>query len=81
MLRTATRTAKFAAAMSAALASLALAGPAFATPASGSGHQRSAHAASFRARVVINGAKLSHTYVSDGQRKTEPLTSPDDRRR
>jgi hypothetical protein len=74
LLRTVSRTAKFAAAISAALASLALAGPAFATPASGSGH----HPSPFRARVVINGAKLSHTYVSDGTRKTEPLTSPDD---
>jgi hypothetical protein len=78
LLPTATRTAKFAAAISAALASLALAGPAFATPASGSGHHPAGHPSSFRAKVVINGAKLSHTYVSDGKRKTEHLTSPDD---
>jgi hypothetical protein len=73
LLPTATRTAKFAAAISAALASLALAGPALATPAPGSGHH-----SSFQAKVVINGAKLSHPYVSDGTRKTEHLTSPDD---
>jgi hypothetical protein len=48
LLRTASRTAKFAAAVSAALASLALAGPAFATPASGAGHQRSSPAAVLR---------------------------------
>jgi len=73
LLPTAKRTAKFAAAISAGLASLALAGPALATPASSSGHH-----SSFEAKVVINGAKLSHTYVSDGTRKTEHLTSPDD---
>jgi hypothetical protein len=78
LLRTATRTAKFAATISAALASLALAGPAFATSASSSGHHPAPHHKSFRARVVINGAKLSHSYVSGGKRKTEHLTSPDD---
>jgi hypothetical protein len=78
LLPTATRTAKFAAAISAGLASLALAGPAFATPASGSGHHPAGHHSSFQAKVVINGAKLSHTYVSDGKRETEHLTSPDD---
>ena len=76
MLPTATRTVKFAAAIAAALASLALAGPALATPASG--HHPAGDPSSFRAKVVINGAKLSHTYVSDGKRKTEHLTSPDD---
>jgi hypothetical protein len=78
LLSTATRTAKFATAITAGLASLALAGPAFATPASGSGHHPARHHSSFRAKVVINGANLSHTYVSDGTRKTEHLTSPDD---
>ena len=78
MLRTASRTAKLAAAIAAVLASLALAGPAFATPASGSGHHQAGHPSPFRARVVINGAKLSHPYVTQGERKTEPLTSPDD---
>jgi hypothetical protein len=78
LLPTATRTVKFAAAISAALASLALAGPAFATPASGSSHHPAGHHSSFRAKVVIDGAKLSHPYVSDGKRKTEHLTSPDD---
>ncbi len=80
MLPTATRTAKFAAAISVALASLALAGPALATPASGSGHAPTGHPSSFRAKVVINGAKLSHTFVPAGPstRMTEPLTKPDD---
>ena len=77
MLPTATRIAKFAAAISAGLAGLALAGPALATPASGAGHHPGPHS-SFQAKVVIDGAKLSHTFVSGGKTKTEHLTSPDD---
>ncbi len=80
MLPTATRTAKFAAAISAAIASLALAGPALAMPATGSAHQPAGHHPSFRAQVVINGATLSHTFVPVGSPtpKTDPLSSPDD---
>ena len=77
---TASRAARIVAAVSAGLASLALAGPAFATPAAGTVHQAAAHGPHFRARVVINGAKLKHTFVPAGSStpKTEPLTSPDD---
>ena len=78
MLHTASRATRFAAAVSAGLASLALAGPAFARPVSSPAHKPAAHG--FRARVVINGAHLKHTFVPAGSStpKTEPLTKPDD---
>jgi hypothetical protein len=79
----ASRATRIAAAVSAGLASLALAGlalagPAFARPVASPAHKPPAHG--FKARVVINGADLKHTFVPAGSStpKTEPLTSPDD---
>ncbi len=85
MLSSVPRFAKVAAAMSAGLASLALAGPALAAPRAVAAHSVASHSAAspaprFRARVVINGAKLWHSYRSAGSStwKKEHLTSPDD---
>ncbi len=80
MLSSVPRLAKVAAAVSAGLASLALAGPALAAPRAVSTQSAAGHAAPFRVRVVINGAKLSHSYRPAGSAKwkKEHLTSPDD---
>jgi hypothetical protein len=78
LLPTATRTAKLAAAISAALASLALAGPALAVSGAQVSHPAGSHSPRLQVRQILNGMKLSHTYLTQGGRKTEPLTSPDD---
>jgi hypothetical protein len=80
LLHTATRTAKFAAAISAALAGLALAGPALAAPSAQVSHKAGSHSPRLQVRQILNGTKLSHSYVPAGQTAsaTEPLTKPDD---
>ena len=59
------------------LASIALAGAALAWASQGGASHPAAH---FRDRVILNGAKLHHTFVPAGSktRKTEALSSPDD---
>ncbi|HEY2077657.1 MAG TPA: hypothetical protein VGH53_15090 [Streptosporangiaceae bacterium] len=80
MLPTATRTAKFAAAISAALASLALAGPALAVSGAQVSHTAGPHSPRLQVRQILNGMKLSHTFVPAGKTTsaTEPLAKPDD---
>ena len=65
-----------AACAAAALASLALAVPALASAS----HHPHHHARYFRVRVVLNGARLKHTFIPAGSatRKTESLADPDD---
>ncbi|HXB46339.1 MAG TPA: hypothetical protein VNW50_01150 [Streptosporangiaceae bacterium] len=77
---TATRTAKFAAAISAALASLALAGPALAAPGAHGSHQTSSRSPRLQVRQLIDGMKLSHTFVpaTSTTKATEHLANPDD---
>lgn len=62
--------------MAGALLSLLVAAPALAAAAPRAG----SHLAHFRVRVVLNGAKLRHSFTPAGthQRKTEPLADPDD---
>jgi hypothetical protein len=71
------RTAKILAASAVAAASLAFAGTAIAS-ASPAVHAR--HGARFQVRVVLNGARLRHTFVPVGSAKprTEALADPDD---
>ena len=74
---TARRRAKVLAAAAVAAAGLAFAGPAAAstTPATQHGH-----GARFEVRVIVNGAKLRHTFIPVGSTKprSEPLADPDD---
>ena len=77
------RTASIFAASAVTLASLAFAGAAVASAApgtSGAMHSSSRHPGHFRVRVVLNGAKLRHTFVPAGSAKarSEPLADPDD---
>jgi hypothetical protein len=77
------RTASIFAASAVTLASLAFAGAAVASAApgtSGAVHSASRHPGHFRVRVVLNGAKLRHTFVPAGSAKarSEPLADPDD---
>jgi hypothetical protein len=60
----------------AAVASLALAGPALASAS----HNPHHHASRFRVRIVLNGAKLKHTFRPNGTGapQTEALADPDD---
>ncbi len=69
------RTAKIIAASAAAMAGLMFAGPAVASASPGAHHFER-----FRVRVVLNGAKLRHTFVPVGSTKarSEPLADPDD---
>ena len=60
---------------------LAAAGLAFAVPAVASAAPAAAqHGARFKVRVILNGAKLWHTFIPAGSSKpkTEPLADPDD---
>ncbi|MGC1288799.1 MAG: hypothetical protein WA895_38250, partial [Streptosporangiaceae bacterium] len=64
-----------------AAAVLAAAGLAFAVPAVASAAPAAAqHGARFKVRVILNGAKLRHTFIPAGSSKpkTEPLADPDD---
>jgi hypothetical protein len=65
-----------AASAAAALASLALAGPALASAT----HHPHHHASQFRVRIVLNGARLKHTFRPNGTGapQSEPLADPDD---
>src|ERR1700691_4853305 len=57
------------------------AGPAFPLPAVAWAPRRAAqHGTRFKVRVILNGAKLRHTFIPAGSRKseTEPLADPDD---
>jgi hypothetical protein len=78
------RTAKIIAASAAAMAGLVLAGSAVASASPGVSAGAPAHDVShfarFRVRVVLNGAKLRHTFVPAGSTKarSEPLADPDD---
>ncbi len=78
------RTAKIIAASAAAMASLMFAGPAVASALSGASAGAPAHDAHhfarFRVRIILNGAKLRHTFVPVGSAKarSEPLADPDD---
>jgi hypothetical protein len=69
------RTAQLVTAAAAAVACVTAAGPAVAAAA-----RPSHHAPGFRVRVVLDGAKLTHTFTPSGSatRKAEPLSSPDD---
>jgi hypothetical protein len=71
------RTAKVLAASAVAAASLALVGTTAASAQSGA-HSR--HRAGFQVRVILNGAKLRHTFIPVGSAKprTEALADPDD---
>src|SRR5580698_6174953 len=65
-----------AATAAAALASLALAAPALASAARDPHH----HGSDFRVRIVLNGARLRHTFKPNGTgaAKSEALADPDD---
>jgi hypothetical protein len=78
LLHTATRTAKFAAAISAALAGLALAGPALATPSAHASHHAAGHAPPLKVKQIVDGMDLSHTFMKNGSSATEHLADPDD---
>jgi hypothetical protein len=71
------RTAKILAAAAAAATGLAIAGTAVASASPGHPAHHGAH---FRVHVILNGAKLKHSYTPAGTstRKTEPLADPDD---
>ena len=74
---TARRKAKVLAAALLAAAGLAIAAPAASLAAPVAAHK---HEARFKVRVIVNGAKLRHTFIPAGstKRKTEPLADPDD---
>ena len=69
------RTAQLVTAAAAAVACVTAAGPAVAAAA-----RPSHHAPRFRVRVILDGARLTHTFIPSGSaaRKTGPLSSPDD---
>ena len=71
------RNAKVLAAAALAAAGMALAVPAAASAAPGAQHSQGAR---FSVRVILNGAKLRHTFIPVGSAKarTEPLADPDD---
>jgi hypothetical protein len=73
---TARRKAKVLAAAVLAAAGMALAVPAVASAAPAAAQ----HGARFKVRVILNGAKLRHTFIPAGssKSKTEPLADPDD---
>jgi hypothetical protein len=71
------RKARFLGAALAVMAGLAFAVPAAASAASATQQD---HGAQFHVRVILNGAKLRHSFIPVGstKRRTEPLADPDD---
>jgi hypothetical protein len=71
-------TAKIIAASAVAAASLAFAGTALASPATGAAEHP--HHAHFSDRIILNGAKLQHTFIPAGSStpRKEALADPDD---
>lgn len=81
MAQTTGRAARILATATAVSASLLIAGAtaAAATPAPGRPQAaRHPHGSQLQVRQILNGAKLHHSYVAAGKRKTEALSGPDD---
>jgi hypothetical protein len=81
MAKTTRRTTRILGAATAVSASFLIAGAAAAAAAPAHGRTAAAptsRAPEFAVRQILNGAKLHHSYVAGGTRKTEALSSPDD---
>lgn len=82
MARTTGRATRILGAATAVSASLLIAGAAAAAAAPVSAGRPAAaptkRAPEFQVRQILNGARLHHSYVAGGSRKTEALSSPDD---